>query len=198
MAGPVVLDEYPLNQEELNKKIAHMDQDLATIKDSYYEEINDNYSVRFLVGAAVFLKMSLMKKIGFYDKKIFLYYEDDELCGRVRTNGFQNILVPNAVAFHISGGGKSSGSSLRITYKKSWHLIWSKLYWKKLRQGESRARIAALRFSVVYFFKTLFSFFSFNSKRIIANSGTMVGAFAFLIGLKSFDKNGNPRGNLKI
>ena len=80
MAGPVILNNFPLEQKELAEKIANMEQDLAGIKDKYYEKIDGNFSVRFLIGAALFMQVATMKKIGFFDKEIFLYYEDDEIC----------------------------------------------------------------------------------------------------------------------
>ena len=195
MAGPIVLDDYPLNKDEFEKKVAALDQDLTTIKSCYYEKVGQNYTARFLSGAALFMKMSAMQKIGFFDEEIFLYYEDDEICGRVRKNGYQNIIVPSATAFHLGGGGKSSGSSLKVVYKKNWHFLWSKLYWKKLRKGSLSARRSAIRLIFMHLRKALFAF---NREKAVANLGSACGAFSFFIGLKSFDKQGNPRGNLKI
>ena len=194
MAGPVVLDNFPLEQKELAEKIAHMEQDLAGIKDGHYEKIDGNFSVRFLIGAALFMQVAAMKKIGFFDKEIFLYYEDDELCGRVRANGYHNFVIPTAVAFHIGGGGKSSGSSLKGTYKKSWHLTWSKLYWKYLRKGNLRAKRSAFKFILVYLVKSLVFALRFDAEKLVKNLGACAGALAFFIGLRAFDKNGNSRG----
>jgi N-acetylglucosaminyl-diphospho-decaprenol L-rhamnosyltransferase len=194
MAGPLVLDNYPIKQSEIDEKLANMNNDLATIQDGHYEKIDGNFSVRFLIGAALFMKISVMKKIGFFDKKIFLYYEDDELCGRVRFNKYHNFVVPTAVAFHIDGGGKSSGSSLRVTYKKSWHLTWSKMHWKEIRKGTLRAKRSALKFAAVHLAKAAIFAIAFNKKKVVQSLGTSAGAFSFLIGLGAFKKDGNPRG----
>ncbi len=192
MAGPVVLENYPLNQAELENKIAAMDQDLATIQDGHYEKFGDNFLVRFLVGAALFMKISVMQKIGFFDENIFLYYEDDELCGRVRAEGYKNIIVSNAVAFHV--GGKSSICSLKTTYKKGWHLVWSKMYWKKLKKGNLRAKRSALKSIFVYLIKSLFFALKFNLEKSVSNFGKLCGVFSFFVGLESFKKNGGSRG----
>ena len=190
----MVLDKYPFDQSEFDEKIAHMNRDLATIQDGHYEKIDGNFSVRFLIGAALFMKISAMQKIGFFDKEIFLYYEDDELCGRVRANGFYNFVIPSATAFHIGGGGKSSGSSLKVTYKKSWHLTWSKLHWKDLRKGKMRAKRSALKFVLVYLVKSLVFALRFDLEKLVKNFGACVGAATFFAGLGAFDKNGNSRG----
>ncbi len=194
MAGPMVLDQYPFNKNEFDEKLAHMNRDLETIKRIHYKKIDGNFSVRFLIGAALFMKISVMQKIGFFDKEIFLYYEDDELCGRVMTNGYHNFLVPVATAFHIGGGGKSSGSSLKVTYKKSWHLTWSKMHWKDLRQGKLRAKRSAFKFVLVYLVKTLVFALRFDLEKMVKNFGACTGAAAFFAGLGAFDKNGNSRG----
>ncbi len=194
MAGPIVLDNFPLEQKELAEKIANMEQDLAGIKDKYYEKIDGNFSVRFLIGAALFMQVATMKKIGFFDKEIFLYYEDDEICGRVRANGFHNFVIPAAIAFHIGGGGKSSGSSLKVIYKKSWHLTWSKLHWKYLRKGKLRAKRSAFKFTLVYLVKSLVFALRFDAEKLVKNLGACAGALAFFIGLRALDKNGNSRG----
>ena len=194
MAGPIVLDNFPLEQKELAEKIANMEQDLAGIKDKYYEKIDGNFSVRFLIGAALFMQVATMKKIGFFDKEFFLYYEDDEICGRVRANGFHNFVIPAAIAFHIGGGGKSSGSSLKVIYKKSWHLTWSKLHWKYLRKGKLRAKRSAFKFTLVYLVKSLVFALRFDAEKLVKNLGACAGALAFFIGLRALDKNGNSRG----
>ncbi len=194
MTGPIILDEYPANKNEVEKKISRSESDLTKAEGNYYEKIDGNFAARFLSGAALFMKISIMKKIGFFDEKIFLYYEDDEICARVRNNGYKNIIVTNALAFHVSGGGKSSGSSLKVIYKKNWHLVWSKLYWKKLRKGILGAKRSAFKLSIVYLIKALFCALTFNREKLVLNLGSSAGAFSFFIGLEAFDKNGNSRG----
>ena len=191
-AGPVVLKQYPLQKEEYDAKLDHMAQDFKGIKDCYWEKIGGNYSVRFIVGAALFLRMSILQKIGFVDEKIFLYYEDDELCKRIRDNGYKSMIVPEAKAFHM-GGGSSAEVSFRCIYKKSWHLSWSKFYWKKIQKGNFRAKKSSLKFALVYFVKAVFSMLTFNSEKAFANLGSASGAFSFFIGLGAFKKNGIAR-----
>lgn len=192
LAGPAILKKYPLNQEELKAKVMMMEQDSINAQKDYYEKVDGNFVARFLSGAVLFMKISIMKKIGFFDEKIFLYYEDNELCHRVQTNGYQNIAVPTVVPFHV--GGESSGSSLRVIYKKSWHLTWSKLYWKNKRKGFISAKRTAFKFSIVYLIKTLFFLLSFNIKKSTLNLGAFFGALSFFIGLNAFKKNGDSRG----
>lgn len=185
MAGPLVIDGLSASkQDEQNR--------LKQIKNIATANFDDGFVVDFLVGAALFMKMSLMKKIGFFDEKIFLFYEDDELCYRVKKNACQNVVISDAKAFHLSG--KSSGNDLKILAKKSWHMTWSKLYWKKIRKGNLAANKTAARLVLVNFIKLIFSALIFNKNKLAQNSAAMKGAFSFLVGLQAFDENKISRG----
>lgn len=188
-AGPIVLRKYPFEQNELDEALKNAEEDLITIQDLYWDKVAGNYLVRFIVGAALFMRISIFQKIGFFDEKIFLYYEDDELCKRVRDNGYQSIVVPTAKAFHI-GGESSSSKSLKSLYKKTWHLYWSKFYWKKIQKGALRSRRSAAKFSFVYFIKALFFALTLNSEKAVFNLAASAGTFAFFIGRESFNKQG--------
>jgi N-acetylglucosaminyl-diphospho-decaprenol L-rhamnosyltransferase len=192
MAGPIILKNNPLQQEELDNKISAINRDFMGVKYDYYEMIKDYFSVRFVVGAAAILRLSILRKIGFYNEEFFLYYEDDELCKRIIKNGYKNIIVPKAIAFHVEG--KSCGFSYRGLFRKNWHLTWSKLYWKSLGKGIFSSKKLALRNMVRYFLKLLISLLSFNINNTLINAGSCVGAGSFLFGFKAFDKNGNARG----
>jgi N-acetylglucosaminyl-diphospho-decaprenol L-rhamnosyltransferase len=192
MAGPVILGKYPLDQNEARSEIAKIEENFLASKNDYRAKLDDNFVARFLVGAALFMKVSIMKKIGFFDKEIFLYYEDNEICQRVEVNNYKNILVPNAFAFHIAG--KSSGSSARVTYKKSWHQTWSKLHWMEKTHNSLVAKRAGLTLLARYFAKILLSSITLNKKRLAQNLGSFFGALSFLFGLKAFNKNAESRG----
>ncbi len=191
-AGPVVLRNYPFDQIELENKIKMMNEDFYGIKDCYREKLDENYSVRFVVGAALFLRMSLMKEIGYFDEKFFMYYEDDELCKRVRDYGYESMIITSAIAFHI--GGESSEKSLRALYKKYWHLSWSKMYWKGIQKGGLRCKRSALKIAILNFSKSILLALTFQKEEAIKSFATSFGAFAFFIGLDAFKKNGESRG----
>ncbi len=191
-AGPVVLRNYPLNNSEFAEKIKMMDEDFHGIKDCYWEKLGDNYSVRFVVGAALFLRVNLLKEVGYFDENIFMYYEDDELCKRVRDHGYKAMIVTSCKAFHI--GGESSQKSLRALYKKYWHLSWSKMYWKGLQKGEMRCKRSAFKFAVTSFSKAILFLITLQKEEAIKSCATAAGAVAFSVGLGAFKNNGESRG----
>lgn len=188
-AGPVVLkqEKHKTNQESFQEWLNDVEKDLCGIKDMYYEKTGDNITVRFVSGAALFLRMSVFKKIGFFDPNIFLFYEDDEICRRAKENGYKNIVLLTARAFHVSASSSASNTSLKSIYIRAWHLNgWSKLYWKKIVKGTFSAKKSSIRLTISHFAKALLSLLILDVKEAARNLGASFGAFAFLIGRKSF------------
>ena len=54
----------------------------------------------FLSGASALARMGMLRSIGFFDPAIFLYYEDDDLCLRLRNAGHSLLMGPQAVFTH--------------------------------------------------------------------------------------------------
>lgn len=92
----------------------------------------------FLSGAVWLARMDALKTVGGFDEAIFLYYEDDDLCRRLRNAGYSLILEPAAVAAHIGGG--SVPLTTAYSRLKYWHMGWSRLYFAKKHAGDEAAR----------------------------------------------------------
>ena len=83
---------------------------------------------------------------------------------------------------------------MRNIYKRFWHRALSKLYWKKKQKGKSNAIKSGVRLSVFFLIKSIFYLAILDLKKATQNFASMCGSMAFLIGMKAFDKNDNPRG----
>ncbi len=71
-------------------------------------------------GAAMLIKRTLIDKIGLFDERFFLYFEDVDYCLRSRRAGFTIQIDPEVVAEHITS---SSSSALKRTlYQWRTHL----------------------------------------------------------------------------
>jgi len=80
----------------------------------------------FLSGACLLIRREVFLKLGGFDPAIFLFYEDDDLCRRMRDAGHALVHVDGAEAGH--GRGRSSGSSAKRRFRARWHLAWSERY----------------------------------------------------------------------
>ncbi len=68
-------------------------------------------------GCCMLIKSSVFKKIGFFDEKYFLYYEDADLCIRAKKAGFKIYYIPESVIWHKNAGSTGgSGSKLQDYY----------------------------------------------------------------------------------
>jgi GT2 family glycosyltransferase len=60
---------------------------------------NDN-DIALASGAAMFVPVSIFKKIGVFDKKFFMYYEDADFSLRARIYGINIQIIPSAKIWH--------------------------------------------------------------------------------------------------
>jgi N-acetylglucosaminyl-diphospho-decaprenol L-rhamnosyltransferase len=175
-----------------NPKIASAGPVILKTKQPTKEIKEEVTSTTFLSGSVLFLRTNTIKEIGLFDENIFMFYEDDELSKRVVENHYLAVIVNHAIALHHEGN--SSIKTLFNLYRRNWHLKgWSKLYWKQLNKGILRAKISAARLTTTYFIATILKIITLNRVGILSNFGACAGSFSFLIGLKAFKKNGNPR-----
>jgi len=80
-----------------------------------------------LSGAALMVRRSVMEEIGSMDENFFMYYEDVDLCLRIRKAGFKMVYVPESIITHI--GGKSTeqvSADRRIMLYRSMFIFFRK------------------------------------------------------------------------
>lgn len=61
----------------------------------------------FYTAACVMVRKAAFEAIQGFDERFFLYFEDVDLCLRLRRAGWKMATVPEAKAFHIKGGSQS-------------------------------------------------------------------------------------------
>jgi N-acetylglucosaminyl-diphospho-decaprenol L-rhamnosyltransferase len=75
-------------------------------------------AVDWLSGACMLARVSALREIGGFDERYFLYWEDADLCRRLRNVGFHVRYVPSATAVHRVG---HSSSQVRVPALKAFH-----------------------------------------------------------------------------
>ena len=69
--------------------------------------------VDYVWGHGMFVRTSSLKRVGFFDPKFFMYYEDLDLCIRMKRAGYEIWYEPAAVMWHdIPDGARASQSEL--------------------------------------------------------------------------------------
>jgi len=75
--------------------------------EEYVTENNDPISVETVVGAVMLIKREIFNKVGGFDEKYFLYFEDLQLCKDIREIGLKVYYLPTAKVSHQVGGSSS-------------------------------------------------------------------------------------------
>ncbi len=56
--------------------------------------------VDWLMGSCLFCRTSALQKVGYFDERFFMYFEDTDLCRRFWQNGWQVVFYPAAKIIH--------------------------------------------------------------------------------------------------
>lgn len=75
-------------------------------------QYNERREITALCGACMLLTRELLTKVGLFDARFFMYFEDGDLSWRGQKAGFQYFYEPTAVAYHVHTGSSKEGSPL--------------------------------------------------------------------------------------
>jgi N-acetylglucosaminyl-diphospho-decaprenol L-rhamnosyltransferase len=75
--------------------------------------------VEQITGALMLITRAALKAVNGFNSRLFMYFEDDDLCTRVRQAGYTIVLAPQARVVHYEG--LSSGVSYRVQRIKGYH-----------------------------------------------------------------------------
>ena len=85
--------------------------------------------MKLVHGQFLFFNMKNVKKVGRFDEKIFLYYEETDFCLRAYNKGHKIYVLPKLKVNHLGGKSVNLKNSLKIEANKHWHHMWSKFYY---------------------------------------------------------------------
>lgn len=67
--------------------------------------------VDVISGACLMVRREVFEDVGGFSEDYFMYYEDTDLCYKIRRKGWRNIFVPQAKVIHHGGGSTKVSSS---------------------------------------------------------------------------------------
>lgn len=101
-------------------------------------------SVDWVSGAALLLRRAALEQTGGLDENIFMYFEDNDLCLRIRQAGWKVYYNPQVAVIHIGGQSLKQNPVARRAYYHSLEYFYAKHYgraaqlWLKLGLGVYR------------------------------------------------------------
>ena len=132
----VIVDSEPFNK--FLNILNNVKFDLAapidfSEKNNYNFKENIKIDVNHVKGFAMILKKNYFLKY-LFDKNIFLYLEEIDLCKRIKKN-FGKIILINYCVRHIGGNSHGNKNDLEMEKSRNWHWMWSKFYFYKKYYG---------------------------------------------------------------
>jgi hypothetical protein len=103
-------------------------------------------------GCLMFFNKSVFIQCGGFDEKLFLFYEEIDICKRVKDLGYQVVYNPNTYFVHFQG------ASTKKSINKKKEIMISFFYVLKKNFGVTKFYIVSVYFLFKYIFKTIFNF----------------------------------------
>ena len=101
----------------------------------------------FVSGCAMLVKKEVWEKIGFFDERFFLYWEDVDFCQRAKIAGFKIVFVPQAKLWHANAGSSEVGGVLHDYYMTRNRLLFG------LRYASFKTKLALFKQSLKILFQ---------------------------------------------
>ncbi|MFA6275869.1 MAG: glycosyltransferase family 2 protein [Pedobacter sp.] len=93
--------------------------------------VKKTIAVDYIAGADLFLRRTALNETGLFDEDFFLYFEETELCFRLKKYEYKCVLLPLVEIVHLEGGSQQSKSNYLLKYQffaKSRSLFFRKCY----------------------------------------------------------------------
>jgi len=143
-------------------------------------------SVDSIKGYAMFLNLSQLKEVGFFDENFFLYLEEIDLCRRVIKNGKKIYIDSNIQIFHEGAKSVDSSISFEVELTRNWHWMWSKFYFQKKYYGYFFSLIQVIPKLFSNIFKIILYSLLFNKKKSLVYFYRLRGIISAVLGQSSW------------
>lgn len=83
------------------------------------DELSKVKNIGYITGADIFFRKTVLDEVGLFDENIFMYFEETDLCKRIKDAGFDIKIVDNAIIKHFEGKSNNNELRLKKMIKKS-------------------------------------------------------------------------------
>ena len=176
-------DHKALKIDKINKKIIF---DNKNMNKKIYNKIPEgDFCVEGVTGTAMLIKKAFLKKIGGWDKNIFSYWEDMDICARMRMNNFQVIKVRDAELDHSPFSSHNQELSDSVNYFRNWHYTWSSYYIRIKYRNYITTLIYVSKVFISHLLKIFFYYF-LSRRRYLTSHAKLYGLIISILGKPSY------------
>ena len=99
----------------------------------------------------------------FFDEKIFMYLENDDLCLRTKKDNKKIYIYSNSLISHLGAKAVDKKYLNELEFSRNWHWNWSKFYFRKKHYGFVKAFVPGFFIFLKSILKSLY-FLIINNK----------------------------------
>jgi GT2 family glycosyltransferase len=175
------LEKNTLKELNNTKCILHEEFSILspTICDNkkYYKSFNGKeknfIEVDFVKGFAMLLNLEKINFNEIFDKKIFLFLEEIDLCKRIKESGGKIYIACKGKIYH--NAKESSGNEFEIELCRNWHWMWSLYYYNFKHFGMFSAYKITLYKFISSLLKILLSIILMKKKKYLIHKYRLLG-----------------------
>ena len=146
---------------------------------------NNLIEVDNLKGFAIFFNMSKFQNT-FFDESFFLFFEEIDLCRRIKKNNGKIYLGKNIIIKHEGANSVIKTNSFELEKNRNWHWMWSTFYYQKKYNGFIQAFFLIFPKLLSSLIKTLFYFLTFKKEKRDIYFCRLSGILNSIVGKKSW------------
>ena len=154
-------------------------------KDNLNISDNNIVEVENLKGFALFFNLKKFDNT-FFDENYFLYFEEIDLCKKVRNNNGKIYSDSNIIINHEGAGSVKTTLNEELEYNRNWHWMWSTFYFHKKYKGFLLATIIIFPKLISSFIKTIFYQIIFNKEKRNIYYHRLSGLINSILGKRSW------------
>ena len=177
-------DHKTLNIDKKKKRIIFNEKNMNT--EIYKKMPEGDFCVDGVTGTAMLIKRSFLKNIGGWDKKIFSYWEDMDICARMRFDNHAVIKVVKAQLDHDAFSSHDESVHSSLDYFRNWHYMWSSYHIRKKHKQYNAALFFAFRVLFLHILKIIFYLIFFKKKKLITSIAKINGLLNSFFNKKSY------------
>ena len=146
---------------------------------------NNIHEVNNLKGFAIFFNIYKFKN-EYFDENFFLYFEEIDLCKRIRNENGKIYLDNNIVIKHDGASSVNKTNFLELEKNRNWHWMWSTFYFHKKHKGFLLSLIIIFPKLLSALINTVFYQLIFNSNKRNIYFCRLSGIINSILGKKSW------------
>tara|TARA_B100000963_G_scaffold98565_2_gene85137 strand:+ start:3094 stop:3927 length:834 start_codon:yes stop_codon:yes gene_type:complete len=146
---------------------------------------NNLIEVNNIKGFAIFFNIAKFNQ-NFFDENFFLYFEEIDLCKRVKNKNGKIYLDKSIIIEHDGANSVHKSNIVELEKNRNWHWMWSTFYYHKKHRGFFLALLIIFPKFLSALIKSLFYLLIFNKNKRDIYFCRLSGILNSMIGKKSW------------